>query len=62
MLISFLANWTPDNFAGGSIPLYPENSKTALDTSVGNELSMTPLEAAFGVAEVGRSRNVGRCV
>ncbi|MEO1141747.1 MAG: hydantoinase/oxoprolinase family protein [Pseudomonadota bacterium] len=47
-----LGKLDPDNFAGGSIPLYPENSKTALNASVGNELSMTPLEAAFGVAEV----------
>ena len=40
------------NFAGGSITLYPDKSRTALQTSIGDTLGMDPVEAAFGVAEV----------
>ena len=41
-----------DNFAGGSIPLYPDASKRALDTHLGQTLDMDTLEAAWGLAEV----------
>jgi len=41
-----------DNFAGGSIPLYPDASKRALDTHLGQTLDMDALEAAWGLAEV----------
>ena len=41
-----------DNFAGGSITLYPDKSRSALQSSVGDTLDMDPVEAAFGVAEV----------
>ncbi len=47
-----LGKLDPDNFAGGSIKLYPSNSETALTAHIGGELSMEPAEAAFGVAEV----------
>ncbi len=40
------------NFAGGTIPLHPEKSETALTAHVGGTLDMGPVEAAFGVAEV----------
>ncbi|MFX0546712.1 hydantoinase/oxoprolinase family protein [Roseovarius sp. S1116L3] len=41
-----------DNFAGGSIRLYPDQSETALNTHIGQTLEMDAAEAAFGVAEV----------
>ncbi|MBM1690734.1 hydantoinase/oxoprolinase family protein [Sulfitobacter geojensis] len=41
-----------DNFAGGSIKLHAEQSKTALSAHVGATLDMDAVEAAFGVAEV----------
>jgi N-methylhydantoinase A len=47
-----LGKLDPDNFAGGSITLHPDNSKTALTVHVGNTLEMGAVEAAFGVAEV----------
>ncbi len=47
-----LGKLDPDNFAGGSIPLYPDQSKTALHKHIGGTLDMDATEAAFGVAEV----------
>ncbi len=47
-----LGKLDPDNFAGGSIKLHPDNSKVALSAHVGNTLNMDAVEAAFGVAEV----------
>ncbi|MFX0541507.1 hydantoinase/oxoprolinase family protein [Roseovarius sp. S4756] len=41
-----------DNFAGGSIRLYPDQSEAALSTHIGEKLDMDATEAAFGVAEV----------
>ncbi|WP_109310382.1 hydantoinase/oxoprolinase family protein [Ruegeria sp. AU67] len=47
-----LGKLDPNNFAGGSIQLHPDNSKTALAAHVGDTLEMDAVEAAFGVAEV----------
>ena len=47
-----LGKLDPHNFAGGSIQLHPENSKSALSAHVGDTLDMDAEEAAFGVAEV----------
>ena len=47
-----LGKLDPNNFAGGSIQLHPDNSKGALSDHVGHALDMDPIEAAFGVAEV----------
>ncbi len=47
-----LGKLDPQNFAGGAIPLYPEHSKSALETIIGAPLGMDALEAAFGLAEV----------
>ena len=47
-----LGKLDPDNFAGGSIPLYPDRSQLALADHVGGTLEMDAVEAAFGVAEV----------
>ena len=47
-----LGKLDPDNFAGGSIKLHPDQSKSALATHVGDTLDMDAVEAAFGVAEV----------
>ena len=47
-----LGKLDPDNFAGGSIKLHPEESKTALSNHIGKTLDMDAVEAAFGVAEV----------
>ena len=47
-----LGKLDPDNFAGGSIILHPENSRAALTVHLGTKLDMDPAEAAFGVAEV----------
>lgn len=47
-----LGKLDPDNFAGGSIPLFPGQSEAALRTHVGETLDMDAVEAAFGVAEV----------
>ncbi|MEP5153882.1 hydantoinase/oxoprolinase family protein [Planktotalea sp.] len=47
-----LGKLDPDNFAGGSIKLFPEHSENALTGHVGERLDMDAVEAAFGVAEV----------
>jgi len=47
-----LGKLDPDNFAGGSIILHPENSRAALTVHLGTKLDMDLGEAAFGVAEV----------
>ncbi|MFK7835430.1 MAG: hydantoinase/oxoprolinase family protein [Sulfitobacter sp.] len=47
-----LGKLDPENFAGGSIKLHPDASKSALSTHVGEVLDMDAVEAAFGVAEV----------
>ena len=47
-----LGKLDPDNFAGGSIKLHPDASKSALSNHVGDTLAMDAIEAAFGVAEV----------
>ena len=47
-----LGKLDPDNFAGGSIKLHPDQSKSALSNHVGDTLDMDAVEAAFGVAEV----------
>ena len=47
-----LGKLDPDNFAGGSIKLHPDASKSALLNHIGDILDMDAVEAAFGVAEV----------
>ena len=47
-----LGKLDPDNFAGGSIKLHPDQSQAALSAHVGDVLDMDAAEAAFGVAEV----------
>ena len=47
-----LGKLDPDNFAGGSIPLYPAKSEQALSDHLGDTLGMDALEAAWGLAEV----------
>ena len=47
-----LGKLDPDNFAGGSITLHPDQSEKALSAHVGDTLDMDAVEAAFGVAEV----------
>jgi N-methylhydantoinase A len=47
-----LGKLDPDNFAGGSIALHPDQSQSALLDHVGGGLDMDAVEAAFGVAEV----------
>ena len=47
-----LGKLDPDNFAGGSIKLHPDQSRSALSNHVGDTLEMDAVEAAFGVAEV----------
>ncbi|MEM7241588.1 MAG: hydantoinase/oxoprolinase family protein [Pseudomonadota bacterium] len=42
----------PQNFAGGSIALYPDQSEAALKSHIGETLGMKPMEAAFGLSEV----------
>ena len=41
-----------ENFAGGSIRLFPEQSKAALLSELGERLDMDAVEAAWGLAEV----------
>jgi len=41
-----------DNFAGGKIPLSQAKAETAIARDVGSTLQLTPLAAAFGIAEV----------
>ena len=47
-----LGKLDPDNFAGGSIQLHLDDSKTALNSELGSKLNMNELEAAWGLAEV----------
>jgi len=47
-----LGKLDPNNFAGGSIPLHPENSENALVAELGQKLGMGATEAAWGLAEV----------
>ncbi|MFT5868262.1 MAG: N-methylhydantoinase A [Paracoccaceae bacterium] len=47
-----LGKLDPDNFAGGSIQLYAEQSRAALLAELGDILDMDALTAAFGLAEV----------
>jgi N-methylhydantoinase A len=47
-----LGKLDPENFAAGTIPLYPDKARTALDNVIGAALDMDAQEAAFGVAEV----------
>ncbi|MGB0969001.1 MAG: hydantoinase/oxoprolinase family protein, partial [Halocynthiibacter sp.] len=42
----------PNNFAGGAIQLSKEAAMDAIAGEVGAKLSLSPLEAAFGIAEV----------
>ena len=47
-----LGKLDPQNFAGGSIALYPDRSEAALASHIGDLLDMDATEAAWGVAEV----------
>ncbi|MCJ8308143.1 MAG: hydantoinase/oxoprolinase family protein [Rhizobiaceae bacterium] len=47
-----LGKLDPNNFAGGSIPLNPQNALAALATTLGQKLGMDAETAAFGLAEV----------
>lgn len=47
-----LGKLDPDNFAGGTIPLFPAASKAALDAVLADRLAMPTIEAAWGLAEV----------
>lgn len=47
-----LGRLDPENFAGGAIALSIEKSKNALDTSIGDQLDLDPVSAAFGLSEV----------
>ncbi|QFG37344.1 N-methylhydantoinase A [Paracoccus pantotrophus] len=47
-----LGKLDPENFAAGTIKLYPANSEAALDRDLGQRLSMPVIEAAWGLAEV----------
>ena len=47
-----LGKLDPDNFADGTIKLFPDASQSALSNHVGDKLGMDAGEAAFGVAEV----------
>ncbi len=47
-----LGRLDPDNFAGGSIKLSPQNSNAALITVLGEPLAMDAETAAFGLSEV----------
>ena len=42
----------PIGFAGGSIPLAPERSRTALEQAIGGRLGLDLATAAFGVSEI----------
>lgn len=42
----------PDNFAGGAIVLDAGASRSAVEREVAARLNLTPLDAAFGIAEV----------
>ena len=47
-----LGRLDPDNFAGGSIPLDPARSVTAIDDHLAQPLQMDAATAAFGLSEV----------
>lgn len=47
-----LGRLDPENFAGGSIALSTSKSNAAILNDVGNALSLTAEEAAFGIAEM----------
>ena len=47
-----LGKLDPENFAGGSIKLFPDASRTAIAKYVGTKLDMDAVEAAFGISEV----------
>ncbi|MEY8842342.1 hydantoinase/oxoprolinase family protein, partial [Cribrihabitans sp. XS_ASV171] len=47
-----LGKLDPANFAGGSIPLHPDRSESALRAHLGETLGMEAEEAAWGLAEV----------
>ena len=47
-----LGKLDPENFAGGSIKLFPDTSCIAIAEYVGTKLDMDAVEAAFGIAEV----------
>jgi N-methylhydantoinase A len=47
-----LGRLDPVSFAGGTIPLTPDLSETALATHVGDALRLDPVTAAYGVSEV----------
>jgi N-methylhydantoinase A len=47
-----LGKLDPENFAGGSIKLFPDASCIAIAEYVGTKLDMDAVEAAFGIAEV----------
>jgi len=47
-----LGKLDPDNFAGGSIKLHTDNSSTALDRMIGDQLDMDAQTAAYGLCEV----------
>jgi len=47
-----LGKLDPKKFAGGTLPLYPEQSQAALGDVLGTALGMSAKEAAFGLAEV----------
>ena len=42
----------PVRFAGGKIPVYPDQAVTALERSIGGPLSIDAQSAAFGVVEI----------
>ena len=44
-----LGKLDPENFAGGSIKLFPDASRTAIAKYVGTKLDMDAVEAAFGI-------------
>jgi N-methylhydantoinase A len=47
-----LGKLDPDNFAGGSIALHTDQSRSALERELGQALDMDAQTAAFGLAEV----------
>jgi N-methylhydantoinase A len=47
-----LGRLDPDSFAGGTIPLSKDNSKSALKNVIGSKLQLDDMTAAFGVSEV----------
>ncbi len=47
-----LGKLDPGGFAGGTIALYPDQSRAALDAELGTSLGMDALTAAWGLAEV----------